>query len=104
MTLAVYQLTAGFPREELYGLTPNSGVVAPLSLPISPKDADEMEMPNSRRFCSIAMRSASELEYHLLLARNLKLIKPKNHEELAQHAIELNRTLTSLLEKLNADR
>lgn len=50
------------------------------------------------------MRSASELEYHLLLARNLKLIKPKNHEELAQHAIELNRTLTSLLEKLNADR
>ena len=49
------------------------------------------------------MGSASELEYRLL-ARDLKLIKPKNHEELAQHAIELNRTLTSLLEKLNADR
>jgi hypothetical protein len=28
------------------------------------------------RFCFIAMGSASELEYHLLLARDLKLIKP----------------------------
>ena len=63
-----------------------------------------METTNSHRFCSIAMGSASELEYHLLLARDLKLIKPKDHEELAQHAIELNRTPTSLLQKLNADR
>ena len=46
----------------------------------------------------------SELEYHLLLARDLKLIKPKDHEELAQHAIELKRMLTALLQKVNADR
>jgi len=39
-----------------------------------------------------------------LLARDLKLIKPKYHEELAQHAIELKRMLTALLQKLNADR
>jgi four helix bundle protein len=29
------------------------------------------------RFCSIAMGSASELEYHLLLARDLKLFIQK---------------------------
>ncbi|HEY6342127.1 MAG TPA: four helix bundle protein [Candidatus Sulfotelmatobacter sp.] len=28
------------------------------------------------RFCSIAMGSASELEYHLLLAKDLKMIEP----------------------------
>ncbi len=56
------------------------------------------------RFCCIAMGSASELEYHLLLARDLKLIKPKDHEELAQRAIELKRMLTALIQKLNADR
>jgi len=56
------------------------------------------------RFCSIAMGSASELEYHLLLARDLKLIQPKKYEELASRATELKRMLTVLLHKLNADR
>jgi four helix bundle protein len=50
------------------------------------------------------MGSASELEYHLLLAKDLKLIKPEDHVELSQRAIELKRMLTALLQKLNADR
>ncbi len=51
------------------------------------------------------MGSASELEYHLLLAKDLKLVvKPKDHEELSQRATELKRMLTALLQKLNADR
>jgi four helix bundle protein len=35
------------------------------------------------RFCSIALGSASELDYRLLLARDLKLINPKDYGELA---------------------
>ena len=50
------------------------------------------------------MGSASELEYHLLLAKDLKLIKAKDHAELSQRATELKRMLTALLQKLNADR
>ncbi len=50
------------------------------------------------------MGSASELEYHLLRANDLKLIKPKDHSELYQRATELKRMLTALLQKLNADR
>jgi len=104
LTLAVYQLTAGFPREELYGLTTQlrrccSSIAANLAEGCGRNGDAEFA-----RFCSIAMGSASELEYHLLLARDLKLIKPKDHEELAQHAIELKRMLTALLQKLNADR
>ena len=56
------------------------------------------------RFCSIAMGSASELEYHLLLAKDLNLIKPKDHAELSQRATELKRMLTALHQKLTADR
>jgi four helix bundle protein len=37
------------------------------------------------------MGSASELEYHLLLAKDLKLIKPKDQAEMSQRATELNR-------------
>ena len=43
------------------------------------------------------MGSASELEYHLLLAKDLNL-------ELSQRATELKRMLTALLQKLKADR
>ncbi|HLJ50043.1 MAG TPA: four helix bundle protein [Bryobacteraceae bacterium] len=56
------------------------------------------------RFCSIAMGSASELEYHLLLARDLNLIQPKEHTELSEQATELKRMLTALHHKLKADR
>ena len=31
------------------------------------------------RFCSMALGSASELDYRLLLARDLKLINPKDY-------------------------
>jgi four helix bundle protein len=56
------------------------------------------------RFCSIAMGSASELEYHLLLAKDLKLIPINNYAVLTARATELKRMLAGLLQKLNADR
>jgi len=104
LTLAVYQITAPSPREQLYGLTSQlrrSASSIPANLA---EDADAMAMPRFARFCSIALESASELEYHLLLARDLKLIQPRDYEELAGQATELKRMLTALFQKLNADR
>jgi four helix bundle protein len=49
------------------------------------------------------MGSASELEYHLLLARDLNLIEAQVHEELSQQATELKRMLAGLLQKLRAE-
>jgi 23S rRNA-intervening sequence protein len=46
---------------------------------------------------------ASELEYRLLLAKDLKMIKPQDYAELSQRAIELKRMLGALLQKLKAD-
>jgi hypothetical protein len=56
------------------------------------------------RFCSIALGSARELDYRLLLARNLKLINPKDYREVAQRTSEVKRMLSGLLGKLNAER
>ncbi len=50
------------------------------------------------------MGSASELEYHLLLARDLKLLKAKDYERLARQTREVKRMLTGFMHKLNADR
>ena len=46
------------------------------------------------------MGSASELENHLLLGRDLGLIKPKDYQELSLRATELKRMLTALTQKL----
>ena len=55
------------------------------------------------RFLKIAMGSASELEYHLLLAYDLKLINDQYFYSLSDNATEVKRMLASFLKKLRAD-
>jgi four helix bundle protein len=55
------------------------------------------------RFLQIAMGSASELEYQLLLSHDLGLVSESDHQVLASQATEVKRMLTSLLQKLKAD-
>ena len=103
LTLAVYRITAGFPREELYGLTAQlrrscSSISANLAEGCGRNGDAELA-----RFCLIALGSASELDYRLLLARELKLIKPKDYEDLALRTTEVKRMLGGLLGKLNAE-
>jgi four helix bundle protein len=76
LTLAVYRSTRDFPREEFYGLTSQirratASIGANLAEGCGRNGDAEFA-----RYCSIAMGSASELEYHLLLAQDLKLLKP----------------------------
>jgi four helix bundle protein len=102
LTLAIYQITANFPRAELYGLTSqlrrsSASIPANLAEGCGRNGAAEFS-----RFCSIAMGSASELEYHLLLARDLKLIDPADHERLSQRAVEVKRMLAGLQQTLKS--
>ena len=104
LTLMVYRLTASFPQTERYGLTTqlrrsSASVAANLAEGCGRNGDAELA-----RFCAIAMGSASELEYHLLLAKDLHLFKPGEYEELAPRATELKRMLTALMQKLTADR
>ena len=104
LTLAVYRHTARFPPEERYGLTTqlrrsSSSIAANLAEGCGRNGDAELA-----RFCSIAMGSASELDYHLLLARDLKLLTAADYTELAGQASEVKRMLTGLIQKLTADR
>jgi four helix bundle protein len=49
------------------------------------------------------MGSASELEYHLLLARDLDLLSVADYTALAEETIEVKRMLTGLRQRLNAE-
>lgn len=104
LTLTVYRLTKTFPREERYGLTTqlrrsSSSVAANLAEGCGRNGDAELA-----RFCSIAMGSASELEYHLLLARDLNLLDAADYTALANQTTEVKRMLTGLHQKLTADR
>jgi len=104
LTLAVYRVTAPFPREELFGLTSQlrrASSSIPANLAEGCGRTGDAEFS---RFCSIAMGSASELEYHLLLGKDLGHIKAKDYQELSQRTIEVKKMLTALLKKLTADR
>jgi len=100
LTLSVYKITAGFPSDERFGLT---GQIRRASSSVAANLAEGCGRTGDAefaRFCSIAMGPASELEYHLLLARDLKLIEPADHEKLRSRATEVKRMLATLLQRL----
>lgn len=103
LTLAVYKATASFPKEEVYGLTSQ---IRRSCVSISANIAEgcgrngEAELA---RFFQIGSGSASELEYHLLLAHELGFLKPSDYKLLNSEVIEVKRMLTSFIQKLKAD-
>lgn len=49
------------------------------------------------------MGSASELEYHLLLARDLQFLEDSDYKKLDQRTIEIKQMLATLIKKLKAE-
>ena len=103
LTLAIYETTSSFPRDEQYGLV---GQIRRSSASIPANIAEGCGRSGGAelaRFMSIALGSASELEYHLLLARDLKLLNVPAYESLTHDVVEVKKMLTSFIQKLKAD-
>ena len=103
LTLDVYKSSKSFPRDEQYGLTSqmrrsSASIGANIAEGCCRKGDTELG-----RFLQIAMGSASELEYHLLLARDLEVMKSLDYQRLSCEVIEVKRMLASLIHKLRAD-
>lgn len=54
------------------------------------------------RFLQMAMGSASETEYLILLAHNLKYVNTKQYVELTDAIISVKKMLTSLLKRIRS--
>jgi four helix bundle protein len=56
------------------------------------------------RFLQIGMGSASEIEYQILLAKDLRLLGQETYDDLNRRVIEVKRMLAALLLKVRRDR
>jgi four helix bundle protein len=52
----------------------------------------------------MAMGSASELENHLLLARDLHFLNDENHSQIELRVIEVKKMLAGLIRKVDVER
>ncbi|HEY5440438.1 MAG TPA: four helix bundle protein [Gemmatimonadaceae bacterium] len=56
--------------------------------------------PELRRFLVIALGSAAEAEYHLLVARDTNLLDPARYDRLAEQVVEIRRMLSGLIKRV----
>lgn len=100
LTLAVYKVTRSFPSDERFGLTSQMRRAA-ASIPANiAEGCGRYTEADLARFMQISMGSASELEYHLLLARDLELLDAASYDRLNHDTIEVKRMLAPFINKL----
>ena len=102
LTLKVYKVSRDFPRDELYGLTSQ---IRRASVSIGANLAEGCGRGSDldfARFLQIAMGSASETEYHLLLAYDLGFLTDERYQDLNQNIQEIKHMLVSLITKLRS--
>jgi four helix bundle protein len=100
LTLSVYRASGSFPREEVYGVTSQIRKCAASIAANIAEGCGRGTDPDFGRFLNVAMGSASELEYHLLLAHDLGYLNKEDYARLGSEAIRVKRMLASLINRL----
>ncbi|HPD31687.1 MAG TPA: four helix bundle protein [Phycisphaerae bacterium] len=102
LVLAVYRDTRRFPKEEIFALTNQMRRSAISTCANIAEGCGRQTNSELSHFMHIAMGSACELEYHLLLARDLGMLAIDRYKQLATDLAEVKRMLTSLIQKVKA--
>ena len=100
LAILVYKLTRAFPRDEVYGLTSQvrrsaASIGANIAEGCGRHSDGEMT-----RFLQIARGSASETEYHLLLAKDLGFLQEADFQVAEQAVVVVQRMLTALVQRV----
>jgi four helix bundle protein len=96
-TLVVYKVSDAFPRTEMYGLTSQMRRAASsVGANIAEGCGSDSQMEFGRYLFN-AMKSATELEYHLLLARDLGMLPEESFSRVQRMVAETRRMLAALI-------
>jgi four helix bundle protein len=100
LTLAVYLATEPFPKSEMYGLTSQ---LRRACVSIGSNIVEGAGRSSDRelaRFLDIAGGSANEVEYQLLLARDLGYLKIETHASLNDMTNEVKRMINAFTRRI----
>jgi four helix bundle protein len=104
LTLSLYRATRQYPKDEIYGLTSQTRRAA-ASVPANiAEGCGRGTDADFARFLQMAMGSACELDYHLLLAHDLMILDDANHAALVRMVVEVKRMLVALIAKVTGKR
>jgi four helix bundle protein len=95
LTLTIYRETRNFPAEEKFGITSQlRRSCASISANLAEGCARGGDI-DFARFVNVAAASASETDYHLLLARDLQYLEESVYQSLFGQVSEVKRMLNS---------
>ena len=100
LVLKIYSVTKRFPTEERYGITSQirrSSTSIPTNIAEGAGRKGNVEFA---RFIEIAFSSAAEVEYLLMLSKDLDYISSDEYRKLSDELAEIMRMLSSFLKKL----
>jgi len=100
LVLRIYSATATFPEPERYGLTSQMRRAAASVAANIAEGCGRAGQAELRQFLYTSVGSASELEYFLLLARDLRFLTEKQQEVLDTSVREIKRMLTGLIQRV----
>lgn len=103
LVLTVYKSSKNFPKDEQYGLISQ---LRRSSISVPSNIAEGCGRTSQSQFAhclNIAMGSASELEYQIILSKELGYINNQNFKELLFKVKEVKQMLTSLYNKVKAE-
>jgi len=104
IALRSYRLTERFPKHELFGIVSQirrCGASIPANIA---EGCGRLGNSELHRFLQIACGSASELEYHFLLARDLGYIPDADYLSAHKQLLEMKRMLVALTSKVGSER
>jgi four helix bundle protein len=103
IAVLVYQVTAGFPREELYGLTSEMRRAA-VSVPSNIVEGCARDsQADYVRFLNMAFGSLRGLHYQISLSKRLRLLSNQDTELLEPKIVESEKVLNGLIRALRDD-
>lgn len=102
LVLVTYQESGHFPKHEIYGLTTQLRRAAVSIAANISEGAGKNSRPDFARFLQISLGSASEVEYELLLARDLGYLDSETHARVAALVIETKKMLTGFIQYLQS--
>jgi four helix bundle protein len=104
LALDCYSATENFPKHEIFGIVSQiRRAAASIGANIA-EGCGRGGNAEFQRFLQMAMGSASELEYHLLLSRDLRFLNLDRYEPMRLKVVEIKRMLTALIRKVDIER